>query len=475
MPEVNLPLIGPVNASVDQISLRDGESAVFYDGFIDESGGLNKRFGYSSFLDLSTGKSVDGLYWWPKEACVIAVSGGNTYKISSSDNPSASDITGDLMNTGSRVSFANNGSTLFMANGDTGTGNDLYYYSDGGTVVRLADDDLPGDITHVAYLDNYIIVNDGESGLFYYADSAAAPDFGASDFFTAEGAPDDILGLGVAWRELLLFGKNSIESWYNDGASPFARKFMVEVGVSGKNAFVSANNTWYFFSNTRRLMRLDGMTPVVVSSPYDKVYSGLKTVSDCTIDQIGVDGRTFLLIRFPKENQSFVYDFRFDSWSQWSYWDSVAGDRSIFRSNVICYAEDWGKWLMGDYENGIIYELKSSAYDDGGNKIRLQRRTGFIDHNTHKRKRTNSLSFKVKSATGNSSVTEPYMVVSWRNENGVWHNPRTVSLGKSGERQQHKDLYRLGMYRQRQYEITHEGASPFVMSSAQEDIDLMNS
>ena len=410
--EIPIPLVGDAYANVDEVALKEGYGPELWDGYVDEMGSLNKRAGLVSYLDLDTDKPIDGLYWWKEKQYLLAVSNGVVYKITGNDVPVKTQVSvpsSCFIKAGTRVSFCTNGETVFMASGDTGTSHDLFSYQDGGNVTALTDEDIPTGITHLAYLDGYIIANMGDTGEWRFSEVDDPTNWSSLNFYTAEGAPDDISSLFVNQRLLYLVGNDSIELWYNDGVSPFSRhgEAIVSFGSDCPYASCIADNALFFFASNRRMIRLDALTPQLVSSPFDRIFDKINTVRDAMLDRAVFDGREFLVLTFPTESKTFVYDLMQKKWSRWSYYNKDSGDRSRYRGNCYSYAEGWNKHIVGDYELGILYTSSADAYDDNTNPISTMRRTAFLSHGTLKQKRARKMSFVVKSGVGNSNFNVP--------------------------------------------------------------------
>ena len=92
---------------------------VLIDGFIETIPDKNtkitrKRPGLGNhILDLGTNAPVDALYWWNGRKIAIAVSAGKVFKISKAGTVlTATQLTGDTIDSNHRVTFAELGSTL---------------------------------------------------------------------------------------------------------------------------------------------------------------------------------------------------------------------------------------------------------------------------------------------------------------------------------------------------------------------------
>ena len=90
------------------------------------------------------------------------------------------------------------------------------------------------------------------------------------DIATAEGSPDDLIGLIVDHREVQFYGKHSIEIWYNSGAAdfPFERQgnAFIERGCLARDSIIKIDNSVMFVGDDRIVYRLDGYSPIRIST-----------------------------------------------------------------------------------------------------------------------------------------------------------------------------------------------------------------
>jgi hypothetical protein len=466
---VELPINAKPYQNVDDF-LLDIFTDELVDGYIDELGNKTKRPGLNKFTDIASFKKIDGLYWWPVKEIVIGVSEGKIYK---SDNVGTiTNITGDELESSGRVAFTDNGTTLVMANGGR------MVYTDGTANTQfIADADAPIKVTHVAFLDQWILCNEVDTAKFYYADFTAAPTtWLAVNVFSAEAYPDNLLSLYVVGRTIILGGNISTEFWYNDGITPFSRiqGTTTNRGVMGHYATGIANGSVYFFDDRRRLVRFDGTEPVILSTPFDRTIQEFGTVDDILMDYITPFGKHFLIMTFPTENRTLFYDLIGDYWGEWSFFDKGTNERDRYLMNSYCYAATWNKHLVGRYNNSQIYEILRTDYDDDGEDIFFLVRTGHIDHGAPgRKKRSYRLNLRLKVGVGLANNTKPYLKIRWKdNGRNYWSNYRYVSLKVSGDTAFVIDVYTLGEYTTRQWEFSMNDQVPFSIGKAVEEIDI---
>lgn len=470
MPVVTLPINQGMVKATDEVGLVT-HGAAMMDCYIDILGNINRRPGLVELCDLGASK-VDGLYWWDEQSWVIAVSGGNTYKITDAAGTKAQ-ITHDDTDwvAGKRPTFANFATSLYGANGGK-----IKQIPNSGNVSDIADVDAPTSVTHVAALDRYLLANEDGTGNFHWSD-VNAPTAWSANQAEAEVKPEAIEALLVENLEISLLGRRTLEIWHDDGVSPFVRFLQgyIPSGTIAPHSFVwcSIIKSFVWLDERRNVVKLDGRFPVPLSITMNKYIQGFTSVSDAQGTYIEAAGRPYCIMDFPAEDKSLVYDFLSTNWFEWGYWDSSGAVYERWRGNCYCLAPAWNLSLVGDKANGKVYKFDTTAYDDDGDTLRTMFRTAHYDHNTEKRKFSNGLYFRLKRTNVVSVDSTPDLLVKFR-DNGktAWQNEYTVSLQQIGETEFHGHLAPLGSYYSRQYEMVLSDAFPLCLVWVKEDVDI---
>lgn len=473
-PEVDIPVNGPAYRNTDPTSLPPSVSAMLMDAYVNEFGHTERRPGLSPYVDVGTGVGVDGLYWWDEAQRVIAVSNGRIFSIQDGAPPTATDVTGDALAIGAPVSFASFSSgTLLMANRGR-----MMTYTPGGTTTYIADADAPTDVTHVAYLDLYLLALRNGTAQFAFSVVNNPTSWQSVDVATAEGHPDPLVALHVAQRELYLWGRSTLEIWYNDGATPFSRLpgVYIEKGCSAPFSIVPlitrVSNTWFWIDQDRRFVRLVNRTPEAISVPFDRQLHGMTSVQDARAFLMQAGTEPLYVITFPTDQRTLVYNLLRNDWSEWGYWDTTSAVYRQYRGQVACYARNWNRHLIGDHRTGLIYTSSRLVYQDNGNPIRTFRRTAVFDHGTSERKRSSSAIYYVKRGVS-SDTTEPQVFLRKNKDGKGWGNEQWHSLGAIGD-----DCHLIrtrgnGVYRTLQLEIGCAENCDFILTGGKEVIEVL--
>jgi len=418
------------------------------------------------------------MHWSDKHNLLIANSDGATFKVTD-ENGTFSDLTGEVNNNRARMTYAEQYSgsdaLVLMANGGR------IAYTDTTAVTQyISDADAPTAVTHIGMLDLRLIANNVGTNTFSFSNANNPLAWTASDNYDAESQVDDIEALFVANRRIYLAGKNSIETWYNAGDpnDPLIRRLTgayVENGVYSAETLNTLENNIVFLDNRRRLAIIDGDSYSIRSSKFNKFIQSLAYVEDAYTTHIRFSGKTLLLIGFPQEGKTIIYDNELDVFYNWGTWNEETQDYDAFKCNCFAHAKTWNKNLIGDPQNGIIYELTEDAMTDNGIPIRLKINSGHINYGSDSAtKYSKSLIARLKRGATTDYANEPKLLIR-KNDNGSkrWSNWHEVGLGLPGDYEFVKTLYgKPSTYNTRQFEIVCADPIKLVIAGLFEDVEV---
>lgn len=467
MPTVKVPFNGEYT-NISQEQLVD-ESYEIYDCYIDEKGGLHRRPGLSLIHDFNENAQIDGVYWWSAKEYAIVVTNGKTFKVENFSGVFVvTNLTGVSLAVGKRVSFADDGTNVYMANGGQ------IIYTDGtAATAAIADGDAPTNVTHVAWLDSYLIANNSDDS-FYFSEVADSLTWTASDFASSVSKPDKLTALMINNRELYNFGPISTEIWENNGRTPFERipQGALQTGCIAPYSIIYTEKGIYWLSDKRRFVRFDGRSVEVMSTPNDKTFDELSVVNDCLADHVVINGQSLTILTFPTANKTIVYNHTSETWSRWGAWDG-ADSYDRFVGNAYAYAPSWGMHIIGDRRDSFLHIMSSDYYTDAGNVVRAHIKTGHIDDGTSQKKRIRELRFRAKRGVGLGTRT-PKLAMRYRFDNKPnWSSEKQLSLGDLGDTNLLIKTTPRGNYRTVQFEFTLTDEVPLVISEVEKDIDIL--
>jgi len=442
---------------------------LMFDCYVDETGIIHRRPGLSDFCDLGTDASVDGLFWWPSQQWAIAISGGKTFKITDKFG-TKTEITNDTFELNTRATFADFGDQLFAANGGK-----ILRMTPTVNPTELTDADAPTQVTHVGFLDRYLIANNSGTGEFHWSD-VNAPTVWTGNYAEAEAVPDDLTALIVKNLRINLIGTHSLEFWYNDGVTPFAREPQgyVSRGTVAPYSFTFCNyiDSFLWIDERRSVVAVGGVTPLTISPPIASHLNSFENIQGAMGDYIEEDGRPYWVCHVPVEDKTLVYDFLSKKWYFWGYWKK--GSYKRWRGNCHAHSPEWNINLVGDHSNGMIYKLDRESFQDSGDVVRTLVRTDHYDHGSQSSlKFSNALYIRLKRVRTAGSSSSPKLVMRYR-DNGetAWGNYIEIDLSPTGAIEYRGQITRLGSYYSRQYEFFITDDSSLAIVSVEEDFDI---
>ena len=404
--------------------------------------------GTEEFVDLGTGEPVMGLH--TDGDLAYAVSDSRFFVVNSDGSVAEKGmLDGDGSSKFNRVSMANNPFEVIVVD-ETSNGY-LYQYST-GSFARITDEQFPGAL-NVTFQDGYFIVTKPGTDEFHISALNNGGSWG-NDFASAEGAPDDLQSVISDHREIWLFGERTIEVWYNGGAAdfPFERVQggFQETGCLATHSVAKADNSLFWLGRDDRgfgvVYRADGYVPRRVSThAIEKDIQSYSEVSDAFAYTYQQDGHVFYVLTFPTGNATWVYDTSTNLWHERQFYDG----ENDFRHRSNCFASLNDKILVGDFQNGKIYNLDLDKYDDDGETIKRIRDAYHI-HNDRKRSMCNRYDIDMEFGAGISTGQgdDPRIALSVSKDGGhTYGNELWRSFGKIGTYDFRAVWYRLGISR----------------------------
>src|SRR6185436_3667307 len=202
---------------------------------------LSRAPGIDTWGSAGTGPIYDAIAAF---GSLFVVSGTKLYKVDSSGTATELGDVGAITS----IDMAFNTDTVVVVN----TPNAFYY--DGTTFGQITDVDFTSrGASQVEFIDNYLLFLEPDSGRFFGADLGSATSFDSLQFSTAEAVPDNLIGMKVDHRHVVLFGEESIEIWENTGVPgfPFERVIngFVEIGCFNGSSCAKLDQSLVWLAN----------------------------------------------------------------------------------------------------------------------------------------------------------------------------------------------------------------------------------
>lgn len=410
--------------------------------------------------------------WTASNGQLFAVGGAKLYRISSLWV--ATEL-GSLITDSGPVSIADNGIHLVVVDGAAG----YVWNINTSTYSEITDPDFPN-ADQVTFQDGYFIFNEVNTGNFFISGLSAVT-FDALDFAEAEGNPDKLVGLISSNQNLVLFGSQTTEVFYNSGDAdfPFARiqGAVIDVGCAAPFSIAELVGSIYWIGGDSNgsgiVYRSEGFQAKPISTPaIEKVIRGLTSdqVEAATAYTYQQGGHLFYCLNLGGTNSTWVFDASTELWHERQYLNLW----SMERHRAECHASAHGESVVGDYVNGKIYALDPDVYTDDGTSI-VRIRTAPHLSSGLKLVRHNSFQLDMEVGVGDGSLGQganPKVVFRWSDDGGhTWSNEREVEIGKIGERRKRVIVRRLGISRDRVYEVKITDPVKVVLIGAELDLE----
>jgi len=347
--------------------------------------------------------------------------------------------------------------------------------------------------------DNYFIYNRPGTQQFAVSD-LLSPITRPLSFASKFTSPDNLVSLIASDGQLYLLGEKSSEVWQDQGTFPFAYQRIpgssTQQGIIAPFSVARVGNSFAYLSQNIR-----GLNQVVAMNGYVPVRISTHAVEQSLVDQYTADaiaytyqleGHEVYVITFPTIDITWAYDFTTQLWHKWLWVDS---NNVYHRHRSNCAAVFQGVVVVGDWQNGNLYQLDQSNYTDNGGEIRRLRRAphlltdlqrqffdelqiqfqpgvginGFSkDRNTYLgNPYTISLStpltigvndIDVLGSAGqiqpSDTLTNPKAMLRWSNDGGsTYSNEHWQNIGQQGKYKNRAIWRRLGQARDRIFEV----------------------
>jgi hypothetical protein len=390
------------------------------------------------------------------------------------------------------------GAGTYILSGSSLTVSSETIYAHQFTILPSTDGAFQGG-TVVDVNDNYFIYSRPNSQQFAVSD-LLSPITRALSFGSKFTSPDNLVSLIANNGQLYLLGEKSSEVWNDQGTFPLAYQRIpgssTQQGIVAPYSVAKIGNSFCYVSQNIR-----GLNQIVLMNGYTPERISTHAVEQTLLDQYTADavaytyqleGHEVYVVSFPTIDITWAYDFATSLWHKWLWVD----ENNIYhrhRSN--CAAVFQGVVIVGDWENGNLYQLDQSVYTDNGDEIRRLRRAphlvadlqrqyfdelqiqfqpgvgtgGFSkDRNTYLGSPyTISLSTPLRlelqeiyvlgyagQIKPNDVLYNPKAMLRWSNDGGsTWSKEYWQDIGQQGQYRHRAMWRRLGMARDRVFEV----------------------
>lgn len=378
----------------------------------------------------------------------IMVCGSNVYKVTSA---AAATLIGTIADDGRPVQMAGNGVVIAICSSGI-----LYSVTTSGTSATY----VRGSVSSVDFIDGYFSITESDTGKFYVSGQYTTT-IDPNDFATAEGLPDNLVNHKVSSRQVYLFGTQTVEQWYNSGAAAFPLSRIdgafVEIGIVAKDSLAELDNPIWLGGDDKGAGAVWTMTsgvPQRISTPaVEYAIAQWPDMSDAYAFTYSQEGHAFYVISSVSGNETWAYDFTTGEWHQRAYLHA-SGD--LHRIRPVCHLYFAGKNLVGDWENGNVYEYDLDTYSDNGNPLPAIRACATLQSNLENQP-VASLRLDMDTGVGltTGQGSDPQAMLRWSKDGGkTWSNALWRTFGRIGEYSRRCIWRRVGGGERLVFEVT---------------------
>jgi len=409
---------------------------------------------------------------------LYVVAGGKLYSVDSAG--AVSQVLGTLATSAGRVAMSDNGlavsgvggNQLMIVDGAQG----YIYNASTGAFTTISGGGWPaagaGTLT---YIDGYFVIANGNSMSASASNLYDGATWSALATSPISAAPDLAQAVINVHQQLWVIKQYTSEVWYDAGTPttqgfPFSRisGAVIDYGTPAPASVARGDNSFFFLANQRNndggefvgVVELSGWVPQIVSPPAI-IYqmSRWPTFSDAFAYCYSAEGHTFYVLTSPSGNQTLVYDASTQMWHERSTY--VSAPHQIGRHVGNCYAGFDGMHVIGDWQNGNIYQMRSDVYEDNGLPLVSMRTSQHLwDKKGMENIFIRRLTLDMETGVGDGASAlqtgiDPQAGLAWSDDGGhTWSSQYNASMGRAGSYRTRVIWRRLGISRDRIFQLT---------------------
>ncbi len=359
-----------------------------------------------------------------------------------------------------RVSIAENGDQVMIVDGQDG----WIFTQSTDTFAQITDTDFPtADI--VVFLNGAFIVNKSGTAQFNYSSLYDGFTWGALDFKVVSAILGNIVGMTVERGDLWIWSNRLTAVYDNTGTSLIYELIdgsVVPTGCEAAFTVARADNSivWLGVDEQGRgvVWRSDGYNAVKISTPaIDRRIAESVRRGDSFSWVYHQQGHAFYCLSVKGLDTTLIYDFATKVWHERSFRNNNTNAREQHRG--ACHFVFDNKNLIGDRENGNIYELSLDYHDDDGDELVVER---IFPVNGNEKKLMTHSRFELDCDVGTVlGELNPLVELRYSDNNGkIYSDWLPKSMGKQGQYNTRVRWNRLGKGRDRVYHLRSSANAP---------------
>ena len=309
------------------------------------------------------------------------------------------------------------------------TGGSVYIY-DGSTLTLQS-----FSANTVTYLNSKSIY-DGGSNTFSVTGAGGASDITSSG--VAESSPDTLLRCYAFGQLCYMFGSETIEPFYDNGAGspPLVRMSggIMQKGLGALYSVAETDQFLYFLGDDFNVYQISQTTIAPVSTPAIVTQISQLDTANAVAYTMVIDGQDFYIINFGDDELSYAYS------EQTREWFNLSSGVTDGRYSVSSYIRAYDKDIGADYSTGNAIEISTTAYDDLGDTIQRVRQlpplnSSNLGFGAGQRLLMDKANFILQTGVGIASGqgSDPQIMVQYSKDGEDWSTERWLDIGRMGE------------------------------------------
>jgi len=320
----------------------------------------------------------------------------------------------------------------------------------------------------VDIVDNYFVYNRPSTQQWAASNLLSPITYGLS-YASKFTGPDNLVSLVCDHGQVYLLGEQTSEVWADQGTFPFAFQRIPgsssQHGLAAANSIARLGNSFAYVAKNNRgqaeIVAMNGYFPQRISTHAVENTLVNQSISDAIAYTYQLEGHECYVVTFPSLDITWVYDVTTQLWHKWLWTDS---QNNYHRHRSNCSAFFQNVVLVGDWQNGQIYQLDPNNYTDNSNSIRRLRRCPHLTTDLQ-RQYFDELQIQFQPGVGLEGITDPPLnaetiganpqaMLRWSSDGGsTWSNEHWSGIGKVGRYKNRIIWRRLGWARDRIYEV----------------------
>lgn len=322
----------------------------------------------------------------------------------------------------------------------------------------------------VDVIDTFMVFNYPGTQSFYTTYSNQVV-FDSLYFAEKTGFSDRLVVAVVTRRNIFLIGEKTTEVWFNSGAADFPFQIMpgpfIQHGCIAKYSPAQIGGAIYFLSQDQGganiVAKIRGYVAERISThAIENEISKYSVVNDAIGFTYQQGGHEFYVLTFPAADKTWVYDDTTNLWHERA-WTDTNGIQHRHRANCAAFA--YSTNVIGDWQTGALYALDLTVYTDNGQPMYFRRGWPHLVDDGNRvmyQSFTADMQVGAKTTDGDAPIS-----LRWSDTRGAsWGQPVDQSMGRTGEYISQPQWNRLGMARDRVFEVFGVIPGPMAINGA---------